>query len=672
MRRTLLAALVGLSTVVGSSGDHHRATGTATAPRVAIVVIDGLRPDLITPAHTPALAALRARGVTYTNTHSSFPTVTRVNAAVLTTGMFPAHTGIVGNTLYDAAVDSAGPISTGDDRALRRVAAHYGRLLPVPTLGERLQRAGLRYAVVTSSSSGGTFILNPEAPRGVGVTINPLLDGATRMSYTDSIGRAVTARFGAAPTDEEMMKTAGHHGPLVAWVDRVLREYVLPTLQPDVLAYWLTEPDHAQHMFGPGSPQGLAALAASDSAVGRLVAALDAAGGTTNIIVVSDHGFISHSDAVPVSGALVAAGLKHDRTSTDVVVVGDEHIAHIFVKHHDAAATRSVARFFEAQPYTAAVLARDSTIPGTFSLASVHDDNPTRGADLVEVLRWRPDTNAFGVPGQQMSVSGGAGTDVRPITTGASGHGGLSPYAVRSTMILAGPAFQRGVTIGTPSGNVDVMPTVLSLLGVPAPGLDGRVLREAFVGGRPESVKSTTTVFKARNGAFASSLQITSVGAETYVDAAWREPMPPASQGGIDSTAALLVDLIRANSSNPPGNTRGVAAVLAPRFRARGFDVKIIPTPDTGKVHFIARLVGDGSKRPVLIASHADVVGVERDKWTVDPFAGVIKDGHVMGRGAIDFKGGMAVFARAAMELAERKVPLARDVIFVAEADEEG
>ena len=75
---------------------------------------------------------------------------------------------------------------------------------------------------------------------------------------------------------------------------------------------------------------------------------------------------------------------------------------------------------------------------------------------------------------------------------------------------------------------------------------------------------------------------------------------------------------------------------------------------------------------PVLLAAHADVVGVEREKWTVDPFAGEIKDGHVFGRGAIDFKGGMAVFARAVMMLAERKVPLSRDVIFLAEADEEG
>ncbi|MEQ1693090.1 MAG: M20/M25/M40 family metallo-hydrolase [Gemmatimonas sp.] len=139
-----------------------------------------------------------------------------------------------------------------------------------------------------------------------------------------------------------------------------------------------------------------------------------------------------------------------------------------------------------------------------------------------------------------------------------------------------------------------------------------------------------------------------------------------------DRTAALLSELIRVNTSTPPGTTQALADLLAVRFKAAGFSVEIIPTPDSGKVHFIARLKGDGSKRPLLLAAHADVVGVEPEKWSLDPFAGVIKDGHVYGRGAIDFKGGLAVFAMAALRLAESKVPLARDVIFMAEADEEG
>ncbi|MBS1819712.1 MAG: M20/M25/M40 family metallo-hydrolase [Acidobacteria bacterium] len=147
--------------------------------------------------------------------------------------------------------------------------------------------------------------------------------------------------------------------------------------------------------------------------------------------------------------------------------------------------------------------------------------------------------------------------------------------------------------------------------------------------------------------------------------------VPAVAQGAVDPTAALLQEIIRLDTSNPPGHEGLIDELLASKLKPLGFEVTIVPTPEAGKSHLIARLKGDGSKRPVLLAAHADVVGVERDKWTVDPFGGVIKDGHVYGRGAIDFKGGMAVFARAVMQLAERKVPLSRDVIFVVEADEE-
>ena len=140
----------------------------------------------------------------------------------------------------------------------------------------------------------------------------------------------------------------------------------------------------------------------------------------------------------------------------------------------------------------------------------------------------------------------------------------------------------------------------------------------------------------------------------------------------LNETAQLLTELIRVNTGNPPGNEAQLDALLKTKFAPLGFEIDIIPTPDPAKAHFIARLKGDGSKKPILLAAHADVVGVEREKWSVDPWAGVVKDGYIMGRGAIDFKGGLAVFAQAVMMLAKNKIPLSRDVIFLSEADEEG
>jgi acetylornithine deacetylase/succinyl-diaminopimelate desuccinylase-like protein len=88
-------------------------------------------------------------------------------------------------------------------------------------------------------------------------------------------------------------------------------------------------------------------------------------------------------------------------------------------------------------------------------------------------------------------------------------------------------------------------------------------------------------------------------------------------------------------------------------------------------VHFLARLRGNGSKKPILLAAHADVVGVEQSGWHLDPLGGQFEDGYIYGRGAIDDKGSLAVFTEALIRLAKEKVPFHRDIILLSEADEE-
>jgi acetylornithine deacetylase/succinyl-diaminopimelate desuccinylase-like protein len=136
---------------------------------------------------------------------------------------------------------------------------------------------------------------------------------------------------------------------------------------------------------------------------------------------------------------------------------------------------------------------------------------------------------------------------------------------------------------------------------------------------------------------------------------------------------SLLRDVVRVNTSNPPGNEAMVAELLRPRLEALGFRVEIVPTPTAGKAHLIARLPATApTERPLLLAGHADVVGVERPLWTLDPFAGAIRGDRLYGRGAMDFKGGLAAFTVAAMRLAREGAPRNRDLILLAEADEEG
>lgn len=138
-----------------------------------------------------------------------------------------------------------------------------------------------------------------------------------------------------------------------------------------------------------------------------------------------------------------------------------------------------------------------------------------------------------------------------------------------------------------------------------------------------------------------------------------------------DKALALLKRLIQFDTSNAPGDTTAAAAYLKSLFDPLGVPTEIIVAPNGKAAHFLARLPGDGSLPPVLLAAHLDVVPAQADKWSVDPFAGVEKDGFLYGRGALDNKGSVAVFARAVLRLAEQKTPLRRDIIFLAEADEE-
>ena len=150
-------------------------------------------------------------------------------------------------------------------------------------------------------------------------------------------------------------------------------------------------------------------------------------------------------------------------------------------------------------------------------------------------------------------------------------------------------------------------------------------------------------------------------------------PARAQDDGPDGEVVALLQELIRANTSNPPGNEAQVAELLRGRLAPLGFETEVIPTPTPGKAHLIARLRAQSpTQKPLLIAGHSDVVGVERELWTVDPFAAVIRGGDIFGRGAMDFKGGLAAFTVAASRIARAKVPLKRDIVLLSEADEEG
>lgn len=137
-----------------------------------------------------------------------------------------------------------------------------------------------------------------------------------------------------------------------------------------------------------------------------------------------------------------------------------------------------------------------------------------------------------------------------------------------------------------------------------------------------------------------------------------------------DEVTRHLQALIRFETVNPPGNETPLAEYLATVLEREGIPAEVIESAP-GRGNLVARIRGSGRARPLLLMAHSDVVSVEREKWTRDPFGGELVNGCVWGRGAVDTKG-LVACELGVMLLARRLgLPLERDLIFAVFADEE-
>jgi acetylornithine deacetylase/succinyl-diaminopimelate desuccinylase-like protein len=158
-------------------------------------------------------------------------------------------------------------------------------------------------------------------------------------------------------------------------------------------------------------------------------------------------------------------------------------------------------------------------------------------------------------------------------------------------------------------------------------------------------------------------------------------PVVPAAASPLTDTSGIareargwLADLIKINTSNPPGNEQIAAMYVAGVLQKEGVKAEMLDVAP-GRSALVARLrsaaVADPSKALLLVA-HLDTVPVDKSRWTVDPFGAVVKEGYLYGRGAIDDKGMLAANLAAFIALKRANAHLDRDVIFLATADEEG
>ncbi len=470
-------------------------------PRVLIVAFDGLQPSQVQPDLAPNLAAFFAGGVTFARNHPVFPTVTRINVASLMTGCHPGSHGLAGNTLVIRDYNSNITVPALEPE-LVKVRQKTGAVLLRPTLADILHGHGAEYVAVGVGTSGNAYVQNPLAEDLGGATIHP------EFCMPRALHGQIVERFGPWPP---------YMAPNIAQIEvgtKVLIEYVLAERDPEVALIWYSEPDTSNHKSGVGSVLSNSALAAADEQFGRIIAWLERNGTLeeTDVIVVSDHGYATIDEVAEVEVELRAAGFPGGGQPGGVLAASNGGTVLLYAHEADPATVERLVAWLVRQPWCGALLAseRVGPVPGTLPASIANIDGP-RGPDLAMSFAWNSDPNSAGFPGHSASVIG-------PV--GAGTHGGMSRHELRNTLIARGPSFLPSTVIETPTGNIDVAPTILHLLGMPGGGdMDGRVLHEALAGGGDSpDVEYRSETHSAELGDYRQQVTVSTAAGSRYVD----------------------------------------------------------------------------------------------------------------------------------------------------------
>jgi predicted AlkP superfamily pyrophosphatase or phosphodiesterase len=496
-----------------SAGSALPAEKPSPNRQIVVVVWDGMRPDFISEKNTPVLWKFAHEGVIFRNHHAVFPSATNVNGTALSTGVYPGHSGLIANHDYRPEIDRNHSVDVELPTVVEKGdELSNGKYISVPTIAELVQRAGGRTAIATAKTVG--LLLDRHVDRGRAENGVTLFAGESRPR--DALA-SILAALGPFPSA---------HLQQDGWTTKALTDFLWKDGLPAFSLLWLGEPDLTQHESAPGAQPALAAIKSADENLAAVISVLDRQGirGTTDLFVVSDHGFSTIERSVDLREILNAAGFTaktefaNEPKRGDIMLVGNGGTVLFYVQGHHAEITRRLAEFLEQTDFAGVIFTKEA-MQGTFSLDQAKIDPPQAGRapDVVMAFRWSDSKNQFGIRGMidaDWQRKAGKGT-----------HATLSRFDMHNTLIAAGPDFRRGQVDDLPTGNVDLASTILQILRIrPSQQLDGRILSEAMVNidaATAELKPKTKTVEAIKefpSGTWRQSLQISQVGSTIYLD----------------------------------------------------------------------------------------------------------------------------------------------------------
>ena len=503
-----LKALLLVSALTAWAGGTAAADVAGKAQHVVVIVWDGMRPDLVTPQYTPTLFELARKGTFFKHNHAAYVSSTEVNGTVLATGMQPDHSGVMANTEYRPDLNWLTSYGTESLDAVRRGdLLTHGRYLEAATVAEILHQAGIAtviagakpVALLHDRSSQKVSVPERESvtlfrgqslPRSVAENLAklpeigpfpaplPSAPGSRERTSTNPPAPATEVVATSAETGGGTRRTSAIPNTPDSWTTKALTRGLWRKTIPKYSLLWLSEPDAAQHAAGLGSEAAIAAMESSDKNLAAVLKTLEEkdAGENTDIFIVSDHGFSTIDRGPDIVESLkrskfVAAKQFQNPESGDIMVVSLGGSTSFYVFEHDQAVIQRLVAFLQTSDF-AGVIFSSLPIKGTFELSQAHVGATNGAPDVIVSMRWTDNKNEHGIPGM---VTAGEG---KP---GLGTHASLSRFDLHNTLIAVGPDFKKDYVSELPSGNLDVAPTVLAILGVKPPQpMDGRVLYEAM------------------------------------------------------------------------------------------------------------------------------------------------------------------------------------------------
>ncbi|MGK7870847.1 alkaline phosphatase family protein [Falsiroseomonas sp. E2-1-a20] len=419
--------------------------------RAIVVVLDGLRRDMLGTEATPALASFAAAATRFAAHRSVFPSATRVVSACFATGCLPARHGLAGNSV--ALMENGGLVAhdVGRPDFMDDLRRHRGRTLELPTLAERLAGAGREAMVFSNVSPGAARAHDPDGHGWVLHRAWAHGPGLRRLEGDEAVAAVTLDAAGDAMLTE-------------AFLSRALagREAALGVL-------WLGEPDAMQHAVPLGAPRAMEAIAAADARFAEVRAAVATrrkAGEDILLVACSDHGHQTVEAVVDIEAEFVAAGLKRDAADASLLSVSNGTAALVYLHPDRLADANVVLGFLAARPWAGGVfsgptLAEIGHAPRDHLLCAV-------------AMATRPAPNEYGIPGLAFAARPAG---AKPDRLGCGQHGGLGEAEQMPFLMIEGAGFAAGTTRDAPSSPIDLAPTILRHLRLPGENCDGKALQ---------------------------------------------------------------------------------------------------------------------------------------------------------------------------------------------------